>query len=381
MLNKFCIIISCCLILSACDNGQSSKPQRKATAHLVESVSASYQTVSVSQTITGTLQAIRTIKIINQSEGLLNSLTAYPGDMVKAGDSLAQLDNTLINAEVTKAQAQLDQASLDFKRLQDLASRKLASESELALALTQKNIASSELLLKQTEYARSHITSPIDGVISQRLAEPGDVIPQYSHLLTLLDTTSLKAEIRLSELLLPLIKLGDPVEFSIDALSYNNQNNKLGQGKVYTGKINRIYPSIDQSTRKGTIEVILSPPPKGALAGQLCRVTIHTQSIRRLMLDFAAIRYDKLGSYVFTLNNQRVQRVNIVTGLQHNNLIEILAGINPQQDIISKGFFGLSEGMKVTKISSTVKPVQNTLNTLPDKTAGSPINNHKVKHD
>ncbi|MCW9047064.1 MAG: efflux RND transporter periplasmic adaptor subunit [Gammaproteobacteria bacterium] len=329
------------LLLVACDNSPSQKTSRKPTTQLIETVSASYHSVSIKQTITGTLQAIRTVTIINQVPGLLTALPVYPGDRVKHGQTLVQLDDAQLKSEVEKAKASLNQAKVDYRRLKDLAPRNLASESEVAQAQTLNEIAKADLNLKQTELSHSQIKAPFAGVISQRLVEPGDVIPLHNHLLTLIDTSSLKAEIHLSELLLPLIKTGNQVDISIDA---------LGEQK-FKGLIQRIYPVIDENTRQGTIEVILNPVPEGALAGQFCRVTIYAQSKSRLMIPYDTVRHDKQGAYVFAFINNQAKRINISTGFQHENLIEVLDGLTDQQQIISKGLFGLKDGMSVKPVS------------------------------
>jgi len=330
------------LLLSACDNSSSQKTSRKPSAQLIETVSASQQSVSIKQTITGTLQAARTVRIINQVPGLLTALPVYPGDRVIQDQTLVQLDDARLKSEVEKAKATLNQTKVDYRRLKDLAPRKLASDSEIAQAQTLNDIAIADLQLKQTELSHSRIKAPFTGLISHRLVEPGDVIPLHNHLLTLIDTSSLKAEIHLSELLLPLIKTGNQVDISIDA---------LGEQK-FKGLIQRIYPVIDQNTRQGTIEVILNPVPEGALAGQFCRVTIYAKSKSRLMIPYDSVRHDKQGAYVFEVNDNKAKRINISTGIQHDNLIEVLHGLSDQQQIISKGFFGLKDGMNVKLITS-----------------------------
>lgn len=355
------VFLASSLLLSACDFSQNSPPgksKRPQSDHLVETVRATYKEIAASRTLPGTLQAIREVKIINQTPGLLVNLPVYPGDMVKKQQILVRLNDSLPKAEVLKAQATLNQTSLDLSRLKDLAPRKLASESEIAQAQTLRDIAAAELQLKQTQYEHTRIKSPIKGVIAERLAEPGDVIPLHSHLLTILDTSSLKAEIYLSELLLPLINRNNPVKLSIDALS----------GQQFSAKIKRIYPTIDKNTRRGTIEVILSPVPENARAGQLCRVTIETQKKSRLMIPYDAIRYDKQGEYVYTFNNSQVKRVSVSPGIQQGELIEILNGLQDQQEIISKGFFGLKDNMKVKKVepAQTPAPLSEPLSSEPE---------------
>lgn len=332
----------CTIILTACSNDSSpGNTPHKAGEHLIETVFARHQTIAIKQTITGTLQAIRTVRIINQVPGLLTALPVYPGDTVKQGQILVQLEDSLLNAEVQKAQATRNQAKVDYQRLKDLTPRKLASESEVAQAQTLNDIAIADLHLKQTELSHSLIKAPIAGIISERLSEPGDVIPLHSHLLSLIDTTSLKAEISLSELLLPLVKVGNQVDITIDALGDN----------IFNGKINRIYPVINKDTRRGTIEVILNPVPDGAIAGQFCRVSIHTMSKSRLMISYDTVRHDKQGAYVFAFNKNKAQRINITTGIQQNELIEVLDGLTDGQQIISKGFLGLKDNMQVKLIS------------------------------
>ena len=334
------ILLVCNLLLTACGDSPPDHSKRNSPEHLVETTHATYHNISASRILTGTLQAIREVRIINQAAGLLIDLPVYPGDEVKKGQILVRLNDSLLKAEVQKAQAALSQASVDLRRLKDLAPRKLASESEIAQAQTRKDIALAELQLKQTEFQHTQIKAPINGIISERLAEPGDVIPLHSHLLTIIDTSSLKAEIYLSELLLPLIKKGNQVQITIDALGKQQ----------FTGKIKRIFPSIDKNTRRGTIEVILSPVPKDARAGQLCRVKIQTQNKSRLMVPYDSVRHDKQGEYVYVLNENQVQRTNVTTGLQQDQLIEIINGLTDQQEVISKGFFGLKDNMKIKKI-------------------------------
>ena len=336
------ILLSFSLLLTACSDSDTTKSKRKAPSQLVETVTATQKKLSISRTLPGTLQAAREIQITNQVQGILTSLPVYPGDAVKVGDTLARLDDALTKAEVKKAQATLKQADVDLRRLKNLAPRKLASESEIATAQTQKDIAAADLLLKQTELSYTHIKSPINGFVSERLVESGDVLSSYRHILTLIDISSLKAEIHLSELLLPLIEESNPVEIKIDALG----------NQTFSGQIKRIYPSINKTTRRGTIEISLSPVPEGALSGQLCRVTIKTQNKTRLMIPYDAVRHDKNGSYVFAVNNGVAERKNITTGVQQGDLIEVLDGISDQQKIISKGFFGLKEKMKVTDINA-----------------------------
>ncbi|TNF35233.1 MAG: efflux RND transporter periplasmic adaptor subunit, partial [Gammaproteobacteria bacterium] len=255
-----------------------------------------------------------------------------------AGAVIATLDDALLKEELGKATATLKQAQLDLKRLTNLTPRSLASEDQLAKAATAVEIARAEVSQFQTRLSRTRIHAPFDGIISERLVEPGDVLPIHQHILSIIDTSSLIARIYLSELLLPLVNVGDPVQIKIDALG--NQQ--------FDGQVIRTHPTIDANTRRGVIEIELKPVPEGALPGQLCRVTLNTQKVARLMIPFDAVRYDNSGSFVFVILDNKAVRKNIKTGLQSDTDIEILDGLQPGDVVVTKGFFGLKNNAQVS---------------------------------
>lgn len=334
---KVLILLLAAFLLPACSDDTATS-ERKKPAHLVETSVVSIKDVSLETTLSGTLEASRVVRIFNQEHGLLKSLPFYESDHIKQNDLLASLDDALIRSDLNKATATLQQTQLDLKRLKNLVPRKLASEDQIAKAKTAVSIAQAEVDRNRTRLKHTQITSPFDGVISQRLIEPGDVIPLYSHMLTLIDISSLKVRIHVSELLLPLIKQNDLVTIKIDALG----------DLTFDGQINRIYPTIDADTRRGVVEIHIKPTPDGALPGQLCRITLSTEIKPRRMIPYDAVRHDDQGTYVFKIENNKAKRINIRTGIQHNENIEILEGLSENDVIVSKGFFGLGHDKEVS---------------------------------
>ena len=335
--NKVMALLLSVCILAACSDTPSARDKDR-PAHLVETTTVTLKDISLQTTLPGTLEAFRTVHIFNQEQGLLKNLPIYEGDKVKQNDLLASLDDALIKSDLNKATATLKQAELDLKRLHNLVPRKLASEDQIAKAKTAVQIARADVDHNQTRLNQTQIMAPFEGIISERLVEPGDVIPLYTHMLTLIDTSSLKARIYVSELLLPLINLDDPVFIKIDALG----------DQTFNGYVKRIYPTIDADTRRGVVEINISPVPAGALPGQLCRITLATENKPRLMIPFDVIRHDNQGTYVFKIENNKARRVNIRTGVQHNEDIEIIENLNENDIVVSKGFFGLEDDKEIT---------------------------------
>jgi membrane fusion protein (multidrug efflux system) len=328
--------------MSACGQKTDTPQQRAARDHLVEVAVVKSDNLNVVRTRTGTLRARREVKVYTQEEGRITALPLYEGDAVAEGDVLVRLDNTLIRAQLSRATATRKQAEQDVKRLKELRTRKLVSEDEYTRALTQLDVARADEHVLKTRLGYTTITSPINGVVSARLSEPGNVVERHQHVLTISDPSSLVTELPVSELILPDLAKGDVARVRIDALG----------DQIYEGRIVRIHPSLDPVSRRGTIEVELEPVPERAAPGQLCRVELSTQPGQRRVIPFSALRRDDVSEYVFVLDEEgRAQRVDVSSGLRLAENIEIKEGLVDGQQVITKGFLGLSSGKKVKRVN------------------------------
>ena len=341
------------LILTACssEDDLASKKKKGRPAQLVAAATVATQPIAHSSKLTGTLRAKSKARIFNQEEGAILSIAVHEGASVKQGDVLISMDDKLLRAQYDKARANRKQASDDLQRQTKLRKRKLVSEEELNRAKTSFDVADAEEKLLNTRLGYTRIKAPHDGVISQRLVEPGDVVPKYTHLLSLIDTTALLTEVSVSELLLPALQLGSQVDIRIDALG----------DTIHTGRILRIHPALDAATRRGTVEVVLDMPPAGAQPGQLSRVTLHTAEQTRRVIPFVALRRDNKGEYVFIIDeNNKAARRDVRTGLRIADRIEVLEGLEDKQRVITRGFLGLKTGRSVrtggTKSTNKKKP-------------------------
>ena len=331
---------------SAASSKGKKSGKKTPTPHLVETITVLSAPRAIERVELGALRHRRTVRIFNQEEGRIAEAPWFEADRVAKGERLIRLDAALIQAQMDKARAETRQADLDLQRLNQLAAQRLASEDEIARAHTALNVARAEEKILATRLGYMTIRAPFAGIVTERRAEPGDAVGKHSHLLTLADPDSLLTEVRVSELMLPHLNVGDPVQIRIDA---------LGPG-VFEGRIRRIHPEIEVATRQGMVEAELNPVPPGARAGQFCRVTLRGRAVEHRLIPFAAVRRDRLGDYVFKLENgnrteRAVQRAGIVTGLRFGNEVEILEGLETGDRIVLRGFLGLRDGKKVQPVS------------------------------
>jgi RND family efflux transporter MFP subunit len=342
------------LMLSACDS--SSKTNMSAhrapqSAQRVEVVTVENKPVSLTQTVSGTLEAVTRIRLYNEESGRIIRLPYHEGDVVKKGTLLVQLDNELIKTDVAKAKASKEQAALDLSRVKKLLPKKISTEEEVAKARTELDLTIAEEKRQLTRLKRTSIRAPIDGLITRRLYEPGDMLAPQSQILTIIDPTALRLKASLAERWLPLVKKNQSVTLKIDALG----------DRKFNAKVIRIHPTIDASTHKGIVEILLSPVPKGATVGQFARASIELTATDRLIIPVHTIHYEPQGAYVYRIveNDKKetvAEKVFFEQGQQFASVAEILSGLNAGDLIVSRGFLGLRPGKKVALASTSSEP-------------------------
>ncbi len=357
------------LPLSACDDtGEAPVKQKRSPVHLVETATVELKPVSHQQVLSGTLEAATTLRLHNEESGLITHIPFHEGDVVKKGELLVALDSDMIRAELDKATALRQQTSIDYNRLKKLLPKNLASEEEVARSLTTLNIAIAEEQIQQLRMDRTRIKAPFDGVVSQRNNEPGDAVDAHSHIMSLIKPDSLLVKVRVSDQWLTLVKPGDAMQLTIDA---------LGDVK-HSAYIERIHPEIDAATRKGTIELVLRPLPDQARAGQLARVHFQSQAHELLVLPVHTIHHDINGAYAYlAVNNKEgktIARQRYLTkGRRFGEWIEIIDGLDAGDQIITKGFLSLRDGKAISVVAQETGSAGSEI-TEPDITEPEIIN-------
>ncbi|MHA1598134.1 MAG: efflux RND transporter periplasmic adaptor subunit [Alphaproteobacteria bacterium] len=321
----------------ATEQGHAKRVEKQ---HLVEVATVEATPLSFTTVRTGTLKARKRVRIFNQEEGRIDKITVREGDTVKAGDVLIELDRMLLSAELAKARATRKESAGNLARVLELSRRKVTTQERLDKAQTALSVAKAEESLIRTRMAYSKITAPFDGIVTERLAEPGDVAARNTHLLSVIDPNSLYTDVSVSELMIPALRQGGNAEVRIDALG----------NEVWPGRIVRIHPVIDPRTRQGIVEVDLDPAPPGAVAGQLSRISLSTPAVERLVIPFAALRNDGEGQFVYGVVDGKAQVKRIRPGLRIDDRVEILDGLEAGVKVVIRGFLDISPGKKVSVV-------------------------------
>lgn len=364
------------------DYNQQIRQRINQPLHRVEVITVEMKPVHLTQLVSGTLEAVTKIRLYNEESGRITKLPYYEGDSVKKGTLLIQLDNELLKTDVAKAQANREQEKVDLERLKKLLPKKISTEEQVAQAQTVLDLAIAEEKRQLTRLKRTSIKAPIDGLITKRFYEPGDLLAQHSQILTIIDPSALRLKTSIAERWLPLINKNQQVTVRIDALG----------DRKHEAKIIRIHPTINASTHKGIIEILLNPVPNNAKVGQFARATIELKSSQRLIIPVNTVHFEPEGAFVYRVikdgtsddtGNETgadivkadiVEKVFFQQGQQFGEVVEVLSDLKAGDNIVSRGHLGLRDAKKVTIANKTngqaisTQSKENPLTTSQDKT-------------
>lgn len=328
--------------LSACvqESDDTGGHKRQSKPHLVTVTPVEESSLSRSYERRGILKARLSVKIHTLEEGMVIALPWYEGDAVKQGDELVHLDDELLQAELIKESARLDKAAQNLKRLQRLIKSKAASIDELIAAQTEVAVQQAEVTRLETHIRRTSIKAPFDGIITERLLEAGDLATENSHLLTLVDPQSLVVDLSLPELLLLQFKPQMPAMIHFGELSNKNE-------KMFPATVSRIYPTIDESTSMGLMELKPLTTPRDVLIGQAVNVKLETAARLQISIPYQALQQSRDGHYVYVVEENKVHKRPVEAAHFGSRQIGISSGLSDGETIVTRGFLGLEDGAEI----------------------------------
>lgn len=327
---------SAALMMLGCSSGTENAAD-KTVENEVPSVSitqAVKRNVDHTHTYTSTVQPYIKNNIAPQSMNRISKINVEIGDFVTKGQVLAEMDQI----QLRQAELQMKNYETEYNRLQELFDAGGLSQSDLDAIELAYNVSktSYENLLEN-----SVLTSPISGIVTARNYDAGDMYGMTLPLFTVEQIVPVKLLIGVSETDYSKIRKGAPVSITVDALP----------GKTFTGKVNRVYPSIDPMTRTVTVETVVNNSDKVLRPGMFARVTLNFETVESIIIpDTAVIKQTGSGErFVYILNpDNTVTYKKVELGLRLDNEYEVLSGVAEGDKVVTGGQIRLKDGIKVT---------------------------------
>ncbi len=362
------LALSSSLVISGCSNSgasDDSSSDDKATTEQsddakkadekppvpVEAVAVARGDIQQTYRTITTLEAEQDVQVVARSSGILQDIFVEEGDQVSKGQLLAQLDVEQLSLEVAQLKATLQKLEKELKRQKSLYSRKLGSSDALDRARFEYESQLAQYKLSQLKLNYASIKAPIDGVIVERMAKPGNFISNNQELFKIVDPASLKAVLYLPEKELANVQKDQLVLLTIDALD----------NKVVQGKIERIRPAIDTST--GTFKVVAGLENQDNLLqkGMFGKVeVVFDTHPNTLLLEQQAVITQDNRSHVFVVKDEKAIQTPVKIGFKQNGVLEIVEGLSESDQVITTGQQILKHETKIEVVTLDGVEVQSS---------------------
>ncbi len=355
---------------------------------------------------TGTTIPFQQISVRSRIEGQLLTLNVDVGDKVTKGYILGLIDDTLLKTslnqaeaelaalksevaransrvgnaltEVERARLELRQARLDAQRQETLLSegaiaRAIAEQTRTtaqtaaqtvkaaekqvqierqAVIAAKGRVLAQQAVVAQAKERRSYakLISPIRGTVLEKIIEPGNLVQAGNEILKIGDFSRVKIEVKISELELGKLEIGQSVKVLLDA--FPNQK--------YIGTLKRISPAANTVARLIPIEVIIPNIDDKIGSGLLARVNFQDTIKQKVIVPLRAVETEareREKSSEFSLNVQgkvfivvedgtknKVKARNVILGKKADGKVEILSGLQPGESYVVRSSKPLKDG-------------------------------------
>ncbi len=332
-MKKIHYIAAAALTLAACGKNESDKTvEVQEELPLVVIDVAHSQDVAQSKSYTANVEAENVNNIAPATPNRIKTIAVDAGDRVTKGQTLVTLDR----ANIDQLRINLEQIEREYNRAVQLLEIGGGTQQAVDQLKAQLDAARSQYdnLLENTV-----LTSPITGVVTARNYDPGDMTGNLPVLTVGQLSPVVKVLIGISENDMALVRKGMPVTVALDAFP----------DETFEGTVNRIYPTIDTSTRTFMAEVRIANPGERIKPGMFARVGFDMGTKHNVVVpDRAVVKQTGSGNkYVYTYSNGRVAYKKVELGQRLGDSYELLSGINDGDTVVIAGQSRLADNVPV----------------------------------
>jgi len=329
----FPIAVACAL--AAC-HSKKEPATAEALPSAIRTVLVEKMARPASEEVVGTVRAKLRAAIEAKVSGRIEALLVAPGQILKVGDLIAQLDSREIQAKLDQALALREQAARDLERARELLTKKITTQAEFDGVQARERVAVGAVKETETMLGYTKVIAPFDGIVTRKLADVGDLAAPGKPITEMEDPRALRFEADVPEALIGNVKLGAKLPVRVSA----------GAAPI-EGRVVEMAPVADAASRTFLVKLDL-PPAEGTRSGQFGRVWVATGESRTIHVPAAAIVAHGQMETVFVAANNRAQLRIVRTGKRTNGEVELLAGLDSGESVIIEGAERLRDGQPIT---------------------------------
>jgi membrane fusion protein (multidrug efflux system) len=333
-------------------------PESRMQVNASEYTAVAPQLLQQTVKVIGTLRPSRQADLSSQTGGLVEAVTARPGDRVAEGQVLVQVDVERLTLELDLARsnadasrAQLALAEGQLERTAALVERGVVTTSDLeeaqsnvdglraSLSAQTDQVAAAELTLRNAT-----VTAPFDGIVSARTVEPGAFLSVGSPLISIVDLSQVELEANAPVSSGSYLQVGQVVSVAVDGIV----------GQTFTGEIARINPVAAEGTRAIPVYVALDNPQGRLLGGMFATGHIVIAEMPdSIAVPTEAMREDKDGRFVLVIEDETlVRRQVVIAEAWEGRLTRIVEGLEVGELVVTAALPELEAGSLVELVGN-----------------------------
>lgn len=306
----------------------------------------------------GTVAAVQGVTVSADLPGVIDKISFDSGKTVREGDVLVQLDTRQEQAQLAAAEAQLQLAELNFKRMEGLVQQDAVSRAEYDQAAAAHKQADARVREIRATIARKTIRAPFPGVLGIRQVNLGQYLTGGDPIVPLQSLNPIYVNFGVPQQSAAEMRPGRTVQ--ITAADLNNAH--------FKGRVSAVDSVVDETTRNVQVQATLANPGGRLRPGMFVQAEVTLGAPQKaITLPASAINYAPYGDSVFIVTDMKspqgqtyrgVRQQVVKLGPSRGDQVAVVSGLKPGEEVVTSGVFKLRNGAAV-QVNNTVQPGNN----------------------
>lgn len=305
----------------------------------VRAIAATKATISSGLELTGSVEPYRVARLASPAEGPVADIRVREADSVKAGDALLSIGRKKgADALITSLREELKKEEDNLHRTRQLCESEALPGEQLDQAKSAFEKVRAQLVQAEETAQDYAIYAPWEGVVSRVNVKVGEFVAPRAVLLEIYDPASLVILAAIPERHAAEVTAGMRVDVRLDAYPDD----------IMHGRIERVYPYLDSRLRTRTMEITLEKPID-LLPGMFARLNVLLKNIDdAVIVPLEALVTTPKGQVVFVVEDGKAIARAVKTGIEADNRIQLVSGVQPGDKVIVAGNEKLKDGVEVS---------------------------------
>ncbi len=317
---------------------QGQQGQRGRNQLAVDAIIASPTILNNQISVSGSILAFEEVALMSEMSGRIVLVNLPEGQFVRKGTLLIQIYNDDLQANLKKAQAQLENQERILERQTELLKVNGVSQNDYDQTSLLVRTLKADIEVQQSVIRKTQVLAPFDGIIGLKNISVGAMVNTSTLLTTIRMQDKLKLDFSIPEKYSSQIKPGLKVQFSIS-----------GKDEIYDATVLATEGGIDASTRNIKVRAIINSKSDELVPGGFTNVKLTLgENKNAILIPTQAIIPQERNKSVIVSKNGKAHFVQVKTGVRQESKVEITSGVNPGDTIITNGILFLKEGVKLS---------------------------------